>query len=767
MKTKRFLAAAVMALAILAAAFAPPAATAADAQTGNEYEAASITDANNVTGPAYAAGAGIIYNGWETAAVGVAWMKKYTSTSVQHGVRFSLSEPLVLGDYAASGAVRFRLNFYTENNTGGGTGLGDVILHVSEGGEETLYRTSSTADFYRKADALDKTNVIDAAVQGTSIFTDADGSWIYAKKRNGQFYSHAYYKQDSGETNDTVKGDPWQTDVYDGEYVIPLSAFTGLSADHRITAVSITNVSNYMYTFNYNIGEISIGKLSPEAGSFGWSDGQLLFEPGIGAFEKFTTGTAAADETALTYYHAELVNAGSILFADEATGWDTLGVRLPEELTEGGTADLSGIAGIVFDIAYEGTSRPYFNWQLYNSSVPDLVNSNNYRWQWLDAAEYYYKADGDITVSHGRNLEKTSFDGLIYDPFDAGNFGDAGSSAGTNPFTAGETAKPFITLIFNGDTNAGREFRLRGIRFITDDDLFFDTAAVTVTGGSDWHGRVDVSVAGSEAQLEAGGTINGSMRYYDNITVDYEADEGYFVRIKANGAEVSLADSQSGTAILSYDNPELLDMELNVVVSIEFVALLRIEHSANGQGEIATDKNYYSVGDTAQITLTPATGWETGPIECSAGYTVNGTVISVVMEENVSLTVNFSPVEYTITYELDGGVNSSENPTSYTILDEVTFAAPAKDGWAFAYWLDGSDERTDGIEKGSTGDITVRAVYTQLPAPTPSDENEDDGTAGTADGGGCAGFAGGGASAAAIPALAAFALIGLRRKRGQ
>lgn len=463
-KQRYFFAAAFALLTLTAAAIVPAGAVRpVSASSQTTYEAAEIVDANDLTGPAYAAGAGIIYNAWETPAVGVAWMEQYTSTSVQHGVRFPLDEPLTLGEYATNGAIRFRLNFYTENNSGGGTGLGDVILHIQNGTEETLYRTSSSADFYRLADDLDRTNLLDAGIEGTRVYADGDDSWIYAKKRNSQFYSHAYYQEGSSETNQTVKGNPWQTDVYDGAYVVPLTAYEGLSADSVLTAVSITNVSYYMYRYNYNIGRISIGTLSADA-TFGWTNETELFDPADGSFGKFTTGTAAADTEAMASYHAERVSAGSIKFSPDATGWDTLGVRLPDELIgPDGTADFTGIAGVLFDIAYEGTARPYFNWQLYNSSVPERVNSNNYRWQWLNAAEYYYKADGDITPSSGRNLEMTSFDGLLYYPFEADNFGDAGSSAGTNPLTEGETAKPFITLIFNGATNAGREFRLRGI----------------------------------------------------------------------------------------------------------------------------------------------------------------------------------------------------------------------------------------------------------------------------------------------------------------
>lgn len=766
-KQRYFFAAAFALLALTAAAIVPAGAVRpVSASSQTTYEAAEIVDANDLTGPAYAAGAGIIYNAWETPAVGVAWMEQYTSTSVQHGVRFPLDEPLTLGAYATNGAIRFRLNFYTENNSGGGTGLGDVILHIQNGTEETLYRTSSSADFYRLADDLDRTNLLDAGIGGTRVYADGDDSWIYAKKRNSQFYSHAYYQEGSSETNQTVKGDPWQTDVYDGAYVVPLTAYEGLSSDSVLTAVSITNVSNYMYRYNYNIGRISMGTLSVDT-TFGWTDETELFDPADGSFGKFTTGTAAADTEAMASYHAERVSAGSIKFSPDATGWDTLGVRLPDELVgPDGTADFTGIAGVLFDIAYEGTARPYFNWQLYNSSVPERVNSNNYRWQWLNAAEYYYKADGDITPSSGRNLEMTSFDGLLYYPFEADNFGDAGSSGGTNPLTEGETAKPFITLIFNGATNAGREFRLRGIRFVTDDSAFFDTAAVTVTAGQDFAGTASVTIAGTQTPLSSGGTAEGSIRFDDSISLTYAADEGYIAEIAVGGVPVTLTDPSSGTVVLEYGNAELLAMDLSVEITVAFTPLLRITSAVTGGGAVAADKTYYAVGDTAVLTLTPDAGWEIGTVDCGGStYTLENGVLSFVMAADTTVSVQFTPVAYTITYELDGGVNAAENPPTYTVETAVTFAAPTKEGWAFAYWADENGSPVTGIAAGSLGDVTVRAVFTQLPASSPGDENTDDGLPPEQDDGcGCGGFAGGG-GAAAIPALAAGAYLAARRKR--
>ncbi|MCR5742014.1 MAG: leucine-rich repeat protein [Gammaproteobacteria bacterium] len=79
----------------------------------------------------------------------------------------------------------------------------------------------------------------------------------------------------------------------------------------------------------------------------------------------------------------------------------------------------------------------------------------------------------------------------------------------------------------------------------------------------------------------------------------------------------------------------------------------------------------------------------------------------------ISLYAKFSPIIYSINYVLDGGTNSSSNPTSYTIEDEIVFLSPTKTDYTFISWF--SDEnltsRIEKIEKGSTGNKTLYASF--------------------------------------------------------
>ncbi len=71
-----------------------------------------------------------------------------------------------------------------------------------------------------------------------------------------------------------------------------------------------------------------------------------------------------------------------------------------------------------------------------------------------------------------------------------------------------------------------------------------------------------------------------------------------------------------------------------------------------------------------------------------------------------TITASWSAIKYTITYLLDGGVNNSDNPLTYTIEDEITLLPPTKVGYTGRWNNDGK------IEIGSTGNKTFTASYT-------------------------------------------------------
>ena len=102
------------------------------------------------------------------------------------------------------------------------------------------------------------------------------------------------------------------------------------------------------------------------------------------------------------------------------------------------------------------------------------------------------------------------------------------------------------------------------------------------------------------------------------------------------------------------------------------------------------------------------------------GYTFAGwdkDIPTNIPAENVTITATWTPVNYTISYELDGGNVDGVNPTSYTIESApITLINPTKDGYDFAGWTGtGLDAATKTviIATGNTGNRSYTATWTK------------------------------------------------------
>ena len=126
----------------------------------------------------------------------------------------------------------------------------------------------------------------------------------------------------------------------------------------------------------------------------------------------------------------------------------------------------------------------------------------------------------------------------------------------------------------------------------------------------------------------------------------------------------------------------------------------------------------YTAGEGVAVLPTPEKahyrfdGWYT-----DASF-ANGTKLEAIAAHSVNdvtLYAKFTPVSYTITYSLGGGVNSDSNPTSYTVLDTATLANPTKDGCTFAGWYTDVylNNQITSLE-GQSGNLVLYAKWIQI-----------------------------------------------------
>lgn len=102
-------------------------------------------------------------------------------------------------------------------------------------------------------------------------------------------------------------------------------------------------------------------------------------------------------------------------------------------------------------------------------------------------------------------------------------------------------------------------------------------------------------------------------------------------------------------------------------------------------------------------------GWYVDP-ECETAWVWTDKVLNT-----MTLYAKWTVVEYTITYNLDGGTNSPNNPAKFTIEDEVVFEPATKEGYTFDGWYTNNSYTTEmtGIAKGTHTNKNTYAKFTE------------------------------------------------------
>ena len=160
-----------------------------------------------------------------------------------------------------------------------------------------------------------------------------------------------------------------------------------------------------------------------------------------------------------------------------------------------------------------------------------------------------------------------------------------------------------------------------------------------------------------------------------------------------------------------------------------------INVDTQGNGTITTNPSGSAAADTEiELTVTPDEGYELKENSLKVTYTLDGGEQTVTVTDNkftmpaadVTVSAEFEAVTYTIIYDLDGGINAVDNPTTYTVEDDITLSAPTKDGYTFTGWTWGNQttpQQSVTLDAGSvTGDLTFTAHWEDEDTPIPPAE---------------------------------------------
>jgi len=178
------------------------------------------------------------------------------------------------------------------------------------------------------------------------------------------------------------------------------------------------------------------------------------------------------------------------------------------------------------------------------------------------------------------------------------------------------------------------------------------------------------------------------------------------------GYTVVAPDTQTVTAGYSDNEITFYYTKNSYTVSYKY------DGTAPANAPAAPAETSASIGDSINVAEAPSlehysfSGWTTSDVTVTDGeFTMPG--------KNISFIGSWTAVDYTITYDLDGGALAEgvTNPVSYNIESEpITLNNPTKTGYTFAGWT-GTDlteaAETVTIAKGSTGDRSYTATWTE------------------------------------------------------
>ena len=212
-----------------------------------------------------------------------------------------------------------------------------------------------------------------------------------------------------------------------------------------------------------------------------------------------------------------------------------------------------------------------------------------------------------------------------------------------------------------------------------------------------------------------GGSSNSGHTFHNNtkdnkFTLKYRAND-------TNTEESRLLKFLDTTATTKKDVVIWLDTtdSSNYKLWYEYTTPTKysITYTDNEKGTVSGPTEAWANATVSGFTVAPKTGYELDKLTYNDAVFTSESGFTM-PEEDVTVNATFKPIEYTITYIIDGKPVTL-SPTTYTIESkEITLPTPAyKDGYKFSGWHIGSTtgSLTTKIPSGSTGNMTFYGTY--------------------------------------------------------
>ena len=327
-------------------------------------------------------------------------------------------------------------------------------------------------------------------------------------------------------------------------------------------------------------------------------------------------------------------------FASKAMEADSSEFVVVENAYSRGIVEGESVGGIVSEMDAAVLRNVYFAGELKGKYSDCIVQEEGFA---CYASESIFEVENALCmnskntkVSLALSLDETQFaDGTALGMLSAGVNGSAWiQELGTDAFPVLDASRFAIHYVLNGGVNSEQN---PSIYSINDGPFALEDA---VKEGDEFEGWYTDEMFTQKVE-----SINTAL--YGDWTLYAKWKSFFFVNIDLNGGTRYRGNPQSGT--------------------------LKFKWSA--------DSSVFALYDASRDGF-EFEGWYTDPL-----FTEKIERIPAGNTEDVTVYAKWKMLEYTITYHLNGGVNDSENPTTFTVKDAgYVFKEPTREGAEFLYW---------------------------------------------------------------------------------
>lgn len=309
------------------------------------------------------------------------------------------------------------------------------------------------------------------------------------------------------------------------------------------------------------------------------------------------------------------------------------------------------------------------------------------------------------------------------------------SVGGTTTYALGYPVKHVFRLIFNAFDNTGDATYLLGRVAVVNGDGTYSEIKVDGQGisalaaasedGTYKKNRGNVAYSGVVKSYSVSHEAHNGATISENVT---SAKYGSEVVFTVNG--LATGDSVIGATLNGVDVTAQLKSESGAYTfttiakeNLVFAVALdsdpkdcNVTVSAGENGSASVESQVVKENEQFSVTFTADTHYQISSVKVNGVEkieTLADGVLTVTVTEDTQITVTFAPIEYTITYVLNGGENARENITGFTIESEAftllsaTYAGNVFDGWYIG------DEKVDIISDELLGNITLEAKWSK------------------------------------------------------